>query len=365
MMCLLQGAAAGGPKNIILCIGDGMGAGQLTAARYVKGALEMERCPVGGLLLTHSADQMVTDSAASGTAISTGYKTSNGTIGQTPEGIPLKTALEAAEEKGKATGLVCTSSVTHATPAAFAAHVKSRKMEPAIAEQLAAAEIEVLFGGGLGFFLPGSAPGSLRPDENNLLQTLTNRMTVVTTADGFESLETPERAAGLFASNALPRASEGRIPLSALTAKAIEILDQNDGGFFLMVEGSQIDWACHANDSEYLLSELLDFDEAVGVALDFAGQDGQTLVIVTADHETGGFTVLDGSVDSRMLSRTSFAGKSHSAAMVPLLAFGTGAETFGGIRDNTDVGRMIMLQMGQHRPPFYRRFFGWIASPFH
>jgi len=352
------------PKNIILMIGDGMGAGQLTAARYAKGKLEMERCTVGGLVTTHSIDKMVTDSAASGTAMATGYKTTNGTIAQTPEGDPLKTALEVAEEKGKATGLVCTSAITHATPASFSAHVPRRKMQAEIAEQIAAKEIEVLFGGGRSFFIPKSEKGSLRSDKKNLLAILETRMEVITKAEEFKTLGIPECVAGLFADKALPKASEDRISLSAMTDKAIQILAQDKDGFFLMVEGSQIDWSGHANDAEYMLKETIDFDHAVGVALDFAERNGDTLVIVTADHETGGFALLGGSVEARSVTKTAFASTKHSAAMVPLFAHGPGAEAFGGIQDNTDLGRLMIRHLEETSPPFYNRFFGWLASPF-
>lgn len=330
------------PENIILLIGDGMGASQLTSAKYAKGALEVERCPAGGLITTHSIDSMVTDSAASGTAMATGHKTTNGTIAQTPEGAPLKTALEIAEERGKATGLVCTSAITHATPASFAAHVPQRKMQPAIAEQMASKEIEVLFGGGRAFFIPQSEDGSLRTDDKNLLDVLATRMKVITTTEEFNALQTPERVAGFFADDGLPRFSEGRIGLPAMTGKAIRILKRNKKGFFLMVEGSQIDWGGHANDAEYIMAETIDFDDAVGVALDFAEQDGNTLVIITADHETGGFAVLDGSVEARTITQTAFTADYHSAAMVPVFAYGPGSEAFGGIHDNTDVGRLII-----------------------
>lgn len=333
------------PKNVILLIGDGMGTGQLTAAKYAAGTLEMERCPVGGLMTTWSLDAMVTDSAASATALATGCKTTKGTIAQTPDGNPLLTALERAEAEGKTTGLVCTSAITHATPAAFAAHVPTRKMEPEIAEQLAASDIEVLFGGGLGFFLPQSVTNSLRSDDSDLMDQLSKKSTVLTTEAEFRALGKPERAVLLYALNSPPPAMEGRIALPDMTAKAIEILSQCDAGFFLMVEGSQIDWGGHANDAAYLLSETLEFDAAVGVALDFAERDGHTLVIVTADHETGGFAILNGSVSERTITETAFSGKSHTAGMVPLFAFGPGAEAFGGIRDNTDVGRIISRLM--------------------
>lgn len=354
---LLISQAAAAPKNIILFIGDGMGPSQLTAAKYVKGELQMERCPVGGLATTHCTDQFVTDSAAGGTALATGFKTTYGTVSETAEGAPLKTALEVAEEKGKSTGLVVSSAITHATPASFGAHVPKRAMEAEIAEQLAAREIEVLFGGGYGFFLPQSTEGSLRKDDKNVLAELESWMTVITTEDEFNALKTPQRVAGLFATNGLPRISEGRIELAAMTEKAIEVLSQNKKGFFLMVEGSQIDWAGHRNDADYILSEMFDFDDAVGVGLDFAEKDGDTLVIVTADHETGGFTILDGSVSSNAVSKTAFSTGGHSASMVPILAYGPGAEAFGGILDNTDIGAQIIEYLETKRPGFFRRLF--------
>ena len=355
---LLAASVPAAPKNVILFIGDGMGVSQLTAAKYVNGELEMERLPVGGLITTHCTDKLVTDSAAGGTALATGQKTSYHTVSQTPGGEPLKTALEIAEEKGKATGLVCSSAITHATPASFSAHAASRYMEPEIAEQIAAKEIEVLFGGGLGFFLPQSAPGSLRKDDKNVLATLESRTAVITTAAEFNALETPERVAGLFATNGPSRVSSERIPLEAMTRKAIDILSQDKQGFFLMVEGSQIDWAGHANDADYIVAEMRDFDAAVGAGLDFAEQDGDTLVVVTSDHETGGFSILGGSVADNTVTNTAFTTGGHSAAMVPVLAYGPGAEAFGGIQDNTDVGRQIIDYIGKDQPGFFKRLLG-------
>lgn len=338
------------PKNVIIFIGDGMGPSHLTAAKYAKGTLEIERCPVGGLVTTHCADKFVTDSAASGTALATGHKTNYGMISQTAAGAPLRTALEVAEAYGKSTGLVATSAITHATPAAFSSHVPTRNMQPEIAEQMAAQKIEVLFGGGLGYFIPQSVEGSLRKDDKNVLADLENWMTVVTTEAEFNALEVPTRVAGLFAHNGLPKVSEGRVELAALTQKAIQVLAQNKRGFFLMVEGSQIDWAAHANNADEILSEALDFDTAVGVGLDFAKQDGNTLVIVTADHETGGFSVLGGSVESNAVSQTAFTTGGHSAAMVPVFAYGPEAEAFGGILDNTDIGRRMIQCLKNERP---------------
>lgn len=354
-MMLLALHCTAAPKNIILFIGDGMGTSQLTAAKYAKGELQIERCPVVGLATTHSANSMVTDSAAGGTALATGHKTTNGTVAQTPDGKPLKTALEVAEAQGKSTGMIATSAITHATPASFGAHVPRRKMEAEIAEQLAAKEIEVLFGGGRGFFIPQSEEGSKRKDDKNVLETLGSWMPVVTTKEEFQALETPERVAGLFADGALPKMSEGRIELTAMTQKAIQVLAKNKKGFFLMVEGSQIDWGGHANDADYILGEMIDFDAAVGIGLDFAKQNGNTLVVVTADHETGGLAVLGGSVSSNTVSKTAFASSKHSAAMVPVFAYGPGSEAFGEIHDNTDIGSLIIKSLKTKRSGFFSR----------
>jgi alkaline phosphatase len=357
VVVLLIAQAVAVPKNIILFIGDGMGPAQLTAAKYVKGELQMERCTVGGLATTHCSNKFVTDSAAGGTALATGYKTTYRTVSQAADGTPLKTALEVAEAHGKSTGLVATSAITHATPAAFSSHVPSRNMQAEIAEQIAAKEIEVLFGGGYGYFIPQSEEGSLRKDDKNVLESLKSRMTVITTKEEFNALETQERVAGLFAINGLPKFSEGRIPLQAMTAKAIEVLAQNKEGFFLMVEGSQIDWGGHGKDIDYILSEMLDFDAAVGVGLDFAEKNGDTLVVVTSDHETGGLTILDGSVSSNAVTQTAFAAKGHTASMVPVLAYGPGSEAFGGMLDNTDIGAQIIEYMETKRPGFFSRLF--------
>jgi alkaline phosphatase len=348
---------AAAPKNIILFIGDGMGTSQLTAAKYAKGELQIERCPIGGFATTHSSNKFVTDSAAGGTALATGHKTTNGTVSQTPDGKPLKTVLEVAEARGKSTGLVSTSAITHATPASFGSHVPSRRMQAQIAEQLAAKEIEVLFGGGYGFFIPQSEKGSKRKDDKNVLEILKSSMIVVSTEEEFNALGIPKRVAGLFADDGLPKVSEGRIELAAMTEKAIQVLAQNKRGFFLMVEGSQVDWGGHANNTEYILSEMIAFDNAVGAGLDFAKLDGNTLVIVTADHETGGFSVLDGSVASNTVSKTAFTTKKHSATMVPVLAYGPGSDAFGGIIDNTDIGEQIIQYLEENQPGFFKRLF--------
>jgi alkaline phosphatase len=263
-------------------------------------------------------------------------------ISMTPQGDRPATVLERAEEKGMSTGLVVTCSITHATPAVFAAHAPSRAMEEDIAGQLAAGGVDVLFGGGWGWFMPKSVDGSLRRDEADLLALLESRMPVARTAAELRALGEVEAAAALLAPQHLPAAGGRDVTLAELTGRAIEILSRNKKGFFLMVEGSQIDWAAHDNDSGAVIAETVDFDEAVGVVLDFAAEDGGTLVVVTADHETGGYAVLDGSIQHRAVERTAFASDGHTASMVPLFAYGPRSGRFGGIHTNAYIGEQLI-----------------------
>jgi len=260
-------------------------------------------------------------------------KVKNGAISLDADGQPLKTALEYAEEKKKATGLVSTCAVTHATPAGFAAHVPSRGQQVAIAEQMAVSGVDVLFGGGLNYFTPTNNPS---------LPALQKEMNVALTTEDFRKIKTPKKAAALLYPKHPPIASQREVPLAELTAKAIEILAQDKDGFFLMVEGSQIDWMGHQNNGTNLVAEVVDFDDAVGVGLDFAEKNGETLVIITADHETGGFALLGGSVADKAVSKTGFVHKGHTASMVPLFAYGPGSEEFSGILDNTDIGKTMI-----------------------
>ena len=316
------------PKNIILFIGDGMGLSQVTAGKIVAGTLEMERCPVTGFVTTWSGSSLVTDSAAAATALSTGVKTSNGSLGVTPDGLPLKNVIEYAEEKGKSTGVAVACALTHATPAGFIVHVQSRKLDTEIAGQIAASDVDVLFGGGLDYFKP-------------VLPELQKKMPVAFTTEEFRKIGTQGKAAALL--YPVPPYAAGRdVSLKEMTQKAIQILSQDKDGFFLMVEGSQIDWAGHKNDGANMVSEVVDFDTAVGAGLDFAGKDGQTLLIVTADHETGGFSVLDGSIENKTVDKTGFAHSGHTASMVPLFAYGPGSAVFSGVHDNTDIGKTMI-----------------------
>ena len=302
----------------------------------------ISRSEHGGFVTTHPYGSFVTDSAASGTAYATGCKTVNGAVSVDPDGEPLRTVLEHAEERGMATGLVVTCAVTHATPAAFASHVDDREKYDEIAEQITRSGVDVLFGGGLSYFLPSGEGCGTRTDGTDLTDSLLARMSVATTTEAFRSLGEVSAAAALLAPDHPPVAGGRDLGLAELAGKALEILSRDRDGFFLMVEGSQIDWAGHENEHDWLVAELGDFDEAVGVVMDFAERDGRTLVLVTSDHETGAYAVLDGSLEEREVSLPHFGSDNHSAAMVPLLAYGPGSERFGGILDNIDVGRLLI-----------------------
>jgi len=333
-----------GPKNIIIMIGDGMGVSQVTAGRTAKGALALERFKILGLLLTHAAGKnYVTDSAAGATALSTGVKTYNGAIGMRPDTIAVENVFERARKHGKKTGLVAVCSVTHATPACFVAHVPLRSMELDIARQIAEGPTDIILGSGWGWFLPKSQGGK-RTDDRNLISLMQKRgYTYVSRESEFHSLGEDEskRLLGLFAENHVGPAQDRRPSLKEMTALAIKSLASSKNGFVLMVEGSQIDWAGHDNNSNQVMLEMSDFDDAIGLARDFAEKDRQTLVIVTADHETGGYALISGSLEERR-AEGKFTGGGHTAAMVPLFAYGPGSQDFGGIHQNSDVGVLLL-----------------------
>jgi alkaline phosphatase len=350
----------GSPRNVILCIGDGMGFGQVTLTRLQtmgpEGRLHMERFPVQGMAWTHAADNLVTDSAAAGTALACGIKTTNKAIGQDPEGTAYMSLTEGAHLRHMRTGLIATSALTHATPGSFAAHVKQRKQENDIAVQLVDSGINVLFGGGRQFFLPTHHPEGKREDGRDLI--------AQAQTSGYHYVSTPQElwgaqgthVLGLFQAEAL----NTELPeptLAELTRKAIRLLTTpppgtpgHKQGFFLMIEGSQIDWACHANHVNNTVRQTLLFDQAVRTAMDFALRDQQTLVLVTADHETGGLVVA--SEKDGKTPQVHWASKGHSAMPVPIYALGPGAEHFGGSLDNTDIPKNIARLLGM--PAFPR-----------
>jgi alkaline phosphatase len=319
------------PSSIILMIGDGMGVAQVYAGLTANGGhLNLERCTYVGFQKTHSASSYITDSGASATALSTGEKTRNGAIAVDTSGHPLKTIVEMAEQAGLSTGLVATSTITHATPAAFVAHNPDRGKYEEIATDFTRAGLEVIIGGGRNHF-------NKREDHLDLIERFRKEGYQVT--QRIEQVEPAHQGpvAVFTDSLAMPPALGGRGDLlPKATELAIERLSRNQKGFFLMVEGSQIDWAGHDNNTEYLVSEVIDFDDAIGKALDFASKNPKTLVIITADHETGAMAIEQGDMESGDLSGL-FGSDGHTGVMVPVFAYGPGAESFAGIYENTYI----------------------------
>ena len=288
-------APAERPRNLILFIADGFGPASATMGRAAKGAPLAFDSLLTGAVETSATDSRVTDSAASATAYACGVKTYNGAIGVTPDGAPCVTILERAEAAGMSTGLVATSRITHATPAAFAAHVPRRSQEAEIAEQMLASGVDVLLGGGAGRFAD-------RDDGRDLLAAAAaDGWTVATDRAGYDALSALP-AAGLLAPSHLAyevdRDAAAEPSLAEMTRRALRLLDAHAGeaGFFVMIEASRIDHAGHANDPAGHLHDILAYDAAVAEALAWAAADGETLVVATADHETGGMSLGAGGV---------------------------------------------------------------------
>ena len=333
-----------GPRNIILMIGDGMGVTQISAGLYSNNnRLNLERFSVVGLHKSYSGDNLITDSAAGATAFASGVKTYNGAIGVDVDTLPAPTILEMAEAAGMPTGLVATSSIVHATPAAFYAHARYRQNYEEIAADLLNTDIDLFIGGGAKFFERRES------DDRNLSDELRERGNDIQSfvdTDIKDMQVDRAKNLGYYTADSEPLPfSQGREYLVDASELAVDYLnerDENDRGFFLMIEGSQIDWGGHSNDSDYIISEMIEFDEAIGAMLNFAQQDGETLVIVTADHETGGYAINNGSEMGRIDG--AFTSDYHTADLIPVFAYGPGAERFSGIYENTAIfDKMVQL----------------------
>ena len=316
-------------KNIIFLIGDGMGLSHLQAAWTVNGGtLAVEQATHVGLQKTQSANRYITDSAASGTAMACGTKTKNGVIGMDSAMNEVESILKLAEQNNKATGLISTSSITHATPASFIANDSSRSNYEAIAADFLDTDIDLFIGGGLDHF-------TKRADGRDLTEEL--KANGYTLAASMQEVvdHTSGKLAALTAPVHNPNMLNGRedmLPLA--TKKALDLLRQDEDGFFLMIEASQIDWGAHQNNQEYVVSETRDFDRTIKLVLDFAKEDGETLVVITADHETGGMIVLNGNIQEKRVE-TAFTTGGHTGIMIPVFAYGPRAELFTGIYENT------------------------------
>lgn len=340
-------------RNIILLIGDGMGPAHRTAARYLAvgaaDSLAMDQLPVSGYARTYSANSLITDSAAAATALASGVKTYNGAIGVAVDGTPVETILERAQSLGKSTGLVTTTQVAHATPAAFAAHVASRSMMTEIARQTLNHGVDVILGGGEDEWLPNTETGCYsqageRTDGVNLTaDAVAAGYTYVCTPAHFDAVDpaATSRLLGLFADEGMVRPYTPT--LADMTSKAIDVLSQDADGFFLIVEGGQIDWASHDHDAANALGDTIAFDNAVAAARQYADGDSNTLVIVTADHETGGLAVEgpNGVSDFTTPEGESFGidwtSGGHTSVDVPVLAEGPHAGALTGTYENTHI----------------------------
>jgi alkaline phosphatase len=353
-------------KNVILFIGDGMGAEHRKAARWfgfgLDGELAMDQLETHGLILTHSANRVITDSAAAATAMATGVKTKNGVIGLDRNFQVVATILEQAQLQGKATGLVTTTSLNHATPAAFASHVISRNMMTEIASQYLEAGVEVLLGGGEDEFLPVGEPGCFpedgeRDDGRNLIVEA-ERAGYIYICDPDQLLQidpvVTDQLLGLFADDGL--ADPFAPSLAEMTGVALDILSRDDDGFFLMVEGGQIDWASHSNQSDKVLSRMLSFDEAIQEAISRPGILEDTLIIVAADHETGGLSLSESPQGKRkeegpflMPDGDQFyiiwKSTKHTVLPVPVSAGGPLAHNLEGLHDNTFIYDLMYAAM--------------------
>ncbi len=326
------------PRNLIIFIGDGMGVAHVYAAMTASGnEMTFPSFPVTGFSITHSNNSYSTDSAAGGTAIATGEKTDNRMISMRPDSTILKTLLEHAREKGMSTGIVCTSSLTDATPAAFASHVPLRYEYRSIAKQYLNGAADLFIGGGREYFTATTDSTGNMIGEDVIGRLNESGYDVVFTLEDFINSGS-DRIAGLMSHYDMPRLFEGRDPqyLARATRKAIEVLSKNRKGFVLMVEGSEIDDAGHSNDTKMVVDEIIDMDRAVEVAYDFARSNGNTLIVVTADHETGGMSITRGDLMKREVTG-SFSITGHSGIMVPVFAYGPGAQAFTGVQDNTEL----------------------------
>ncbi len=412
--CVSAQETAPPAKNAVLFIGDGMGIAQVTAARIFEGnardgKLTLDTMEYTALVRTHAADRLVTDSAAAGTALASGVKTNNSVVGQLPNGQSVATVLELAKAAGKSVGVVSTTSITHATPACFYAHVPQRNMEVEIATQLVdSADVDVILGGGRLFFLPKEmndpeSPRSAgaRDDGRDLIAEMAAKgYRVVFGRDDFaeaaadlEQAPGVSKIMGLFSPGMMAfdaqRGSDkwGEPSIAEMTELAIKILSKNPNGFFLMVEGGRIDHAGHGNQAHLAVTDLIAMDKAVKVAKDLTNAENNTLIVVTADHETGGlsingypsieisgdklFTESGTNVPSiltfatgpggnegvnedtdradpnyRQISAVGSPSANHTGVDVGAWASGPGAEVFRGTIENSDVGLRVMEALG-------------------
>lgn len=321
-------------KNVILMIGDGMSLMHVYSAWTAnRGKLYLENCEATGLSKTYCANKLITDSGAGGTAMAIGQKTNYHSVGVDVNGNPQPSLIKLAKQKGLSAGVAVTCRLWDATPADFCCHNVDRDNEDEIIADYVNCEADYVVGGGAKKF-------ENRKDGRNIFKELEQKGYQV--ARSWEECKNL-KSGKIFAvtdsvDTPLPAERGDRLAQSSL--KGIELLNQNPNGFFMMIEGSQLDDYGHFNDLDLLMQETHDFDRTVGKILEWAAKDGETLVVVTADHETGGLTLIDGDKDKGEI-KCKFSTTGHSGVMVPVYAFGPGAELFTGIYENTDIFHKI------------------------
>ena len=323
-----------------------MGEAQVIAGSYfgtgIEEGLSFQQFPVRGRVTTFSADSDITDSAAAATAMATGRKVNNGVLSVAipGDGKPLETILEQSMRRGKGGGVVTTTSSTHATPAAFVSHQPSRIDVAAIAHDiLYGSRPTLLFGGGGEGMNPVAAKGAGYTVVTDRLSMMNVNLQDLPVSGQFGESHMPYEYDGL-----------GELPhLAEMTQKALELLSTNSMGFFLMVEGGRIDHAAHQNDGERLVREVVEFDHAVQIAVTWAEEHKNTLILVTADHETGDLEVIYPNGEGKV-PVLHWGSTGHTGKRVPLYAWGTGAETFKGDQDNTDIYRRLRWFLDQALP---------------
>jgi len=356
--------------NVILFVGDGTGLAQLAAARIAAagpdGRLAVDQLEHIAVVTTHSASGLTTDSAAGSTAWATGRKTNNGYLAVTPDRQSLKTILEYARDAGFGTGLVTTTTLTHATPAAFAAHIHDRGAQGRIARQMLATRPNVMLGGGRAFWIPKGQPGSKRKDLLDLREDARQAGYQVVESRGQLRQLDPAKSRyvlGLFARDQMTYTYDWEPFLAEMAGFAIDVLEGFEKDFFLLVEGGRVDHACHDNDATRAVWEALALDQAIARGIDFARRSPDTLILFVADHETGGMSVgnkfykgfpdlprtgpfPDRRVDLGQVLRIGWTTGGHTAIPVIAAAAGPGAQEIRGVLDNTDLFAIMMNTLG-------------------
>lgn len=326
-------------KNVILMIGDGMSLMHVyTAWAANRGKLWLENAQATGLSKTWAVKKLVTDSGSGGTSLATGVKTVYHAVGVDPEGKPLTSLVDVAKELGKDAGMAVTCRLWDATPCDFCCHNIDRDKEEELVGDYPTSGVDFVFGGGAQKF-------TNRKDGRDIFKELQKKgYHVSRTLDDFFAYDKNSRIFAVPYDKDTPLPDERGDLLARASMKGISLMNQNKNGFFMMIEGSQLDDYGHFNQLDLLMKETLDFDKTIGEVMKWAAKDGETLVVVTADHETGGLTLVNGNKDEGRVE-CCFSTKDHSGAMVPVYAFGPGAENFTGIFENTDVFKKIKKLM--------------------